>query len=855
MKFTLKDYQDEAVRAVLDRLRDAREDWHRPRPRKSAFSLTAATGAGKTVMAGAVFEALFHGDDERDFDPDPGAVVIWFSDDPSLNEQTRFRLIQSADRLSHSDMVVVGNTFQREKLQAGKIYFLNTQKLGRNSLLVRGHDSEGQFPAIRPDLRSYTIWDMIRNTTEDPALTLYLVLDEAHRGMGNGRGTAGERTTIVKQLINGFGDVPAIPVVWGISATVDRFNRAMQEVQDRTMLPNVVVDAAKVQDSGLLKDTIVLDVPEETGAFETVLLRRATGKLRQISDAWDEYAKEQDGESVTPLMVLQVPNTPDSGRVGQWIDAIVDTWPQLGADAFANVFGEHRDETFGQHTVRYIEPQRVQDEVDVRVLIAKDAISTGWDCPRAEVMVSFRAAVDKTHITQLLGRMVRTPLARRIPGNEPLNSVTCLLPHFNRQTVEQVADALMSGGTEGEGGMPGRRVLVGAKEMALNLEIPDDVWAALEALPSHSLPQAAPKPVRRLTAFAHELAWDKLLPGAGKKAHAEMHKALDAARVRYAVDIAMERKAVLTVEGVTLKANLRVREKSFDEFLDEADFAVIEDAYRRAARQFSPDLARTYAEHLADGMEQGDEVEALMGAHATIAAMGLVPEVKHYLDDQADKLVQAWFNRFRVQIMSLSDERQDQYRQIKGMSAEPEDVWLTRPKVRLEPTIERDREGRERPLPTFEHHLLCEQGGRYPVVLNEPERDVLGQEMTRPDFIAWYRNPPRPSQDSLAVAYGDGARCKLMRPDFLIFARKPDGSIAVDIVDPHGTFLADALPKLKGLAEYAHAHGAAFRRIDAIEKVGDKLRVLNLQDREVRAAVTAGNDAKALYESDLGQDY
>ena len=33
----------------------------------------------------------------------------------------------------------------------------------------------------------------------------------------------------------------------------------------------------------------------------------------------------------------------------------------------------------------------------MRILLAKDAISTGWDCPRAEVMVSFRSATDKTH--------------------------------------------------------------------------------------------------------------------------------------------------------------------------------------------------------------------------------------------------------------------------------------------------------------------------------------------------------------------------------------------------------------------------------------------------------------------------
>src|SRR3954468_4496258 len=148
MKFTLKDYQNEAVIDVLDRLKKARKRW-REEGDRHAFSLTAATGAGKTVMAAAVFEALFHGDDRYSFDRDPGAVVLWFSDDPSLNEQTRFRLMESSDRLRHTDLAVVGNTFNRAKFEPGKIYFLNTQKLAKNSLLVRGHEGVqdgGLFP-------------------------------------------------------------------------------------------------------------------------------------------------------------------------------------------------------------------------------------------------------------------------------------------------------------------------------------------------------------------------------------------------------------------------------------------------------------------------------------------------------------------------------------------------------------------------------------------------------------------------------------------------------------------------------------------------------------------------------------
>ncbi|WP_205321430.1 DEAD/DEAH box helicase [Tritonibacter mobilis] len=413
MEFTLKDYQDDAVAQVLDRLKKAKKRWHED-DEKNAFSLTATTGAGKTVMAAAVFEALFFGSDDYEFEPDPGAVVIWFSDDPSLNEQSRWRLQEAADKLTTSDLVTVESTFSREVFEPGKVYFLNTQKLGKNSMLVRGADTSDQGvltidgTPIMPDGRSHTIWDTIRNTVEDPDLTLYLVLDEAHRGMRDAvKGTQ----TIVTRLINGQGVVPGVPIVWGVSATVQRFNDAVKSMKDRTALPNVVVDPKLVQESGLLKDTITLDVPDEQGDFTTVLLRRGTQKLKESSKAWADYAEEQgDAAKVKPLMVLQVPNSPNKDEVGAWLKIIFDTWPDLPPDSVYNVFGEHKTETFGGFSVPYISPERVQESDWVRVLLAKDAISAGWDCPRAEVMVSFRAASDQTHITQLLGRMVRALL-------------------------------------------------------------------------------------------------------------------------------------------------------------------------------------------------------------------------------------------------------------------------------------------------------------------------------------------------------------------------------------------------------------------------------------------------------------
>jgi type III restriction enzyme len=854
MKFTLKDYQDEAVIDVLQRLKKARKRWHEDSDRH-ALSLTAATGAGKTVIAAAVFEALFHGDDRYEFNRDPGAVVIWFSDDPSLNEQTRFRLMESSDRLQHTDLVVVESSFNRAKFDPGKIYFLNTQKLGRNSLLVRGFDDselEGTLPQLRPDLRSHTIWDTIRNTIEDPALTLYLVLDEAHRGMGNENR---EKSTIVKRLINGAKGVPGIPVVWGISATVERFNKAMEGAQGRSSLPPVTVDTVRVQDSGLIKDTIVLDIPDEAGDFDTVLVRRATDKLRESTEEWAAYATQQEsGEAVQPLMVLQVPNTPNPSDIGRTLDTIFQQWPDVPETSVAHVFGEHTTQTFGQYSVPYIEPQRVQDANWVRILIAKDAISTGWDCPRAEVMVSFRPANDQTYIAQLLGRMVRTPLARRIPGNERLNSVDCLLPKFDKETVEEVVRSLRDGSSEAP---PIGRILINRQEMKPNPDVPEPVWERFVSLPSQTRPQRGAKPAIRLTALAHELASDALLPGAGGKAHAALHKMLDdfiAARPKAFDD---KRASVMTVEGRTIVADIRTGETTDGEFRADADDAVVGDAYRRTARIISPDIARTYTMERAKRKPEAEEdfEDALIEAREEVAALHLMENLQILFDAEAKKLSDAWFAEYRNAIKGLPHDRQDAYRQIVALSTEPQDIDLARPVSRFEPTKAREPNGSETTIPTYKRHLLCDERGEYPTELqSSEEKEVVAAEMARAGFKFWYRNPNRPSQDSLGIAYSDGDETKITRPDFVFFAEQ-DGKIVADLIDPHGSHLADALPKLKGFACYAETHGATFRRIEAVARTGGKLRVLDLTRADVRRAVIEATSAETLFKSAVAGDY
>ena len=133
MEFDLLDYQRTAAVGVLERIRRARRDWN-DFGSLSAFALSATMGAGKTVVATAVIEALMYGSADLETEPDPRAAFLWVTDDPALNRQTRNKMREASDLLDPNRLVVLGNDFIDAELRAGRVYFLNIQKLAKTSV-------------------------------------------------------------------------------------------------------------------------------------------------------------------------------------------------------------------------------------------------------------------------------------------------------------------------------------------------------------------------------------------------------------------------------------------------------------------------------------------------------------------------------------------------------------------------------------------------------------------------------------------------------------------------------------------------------------------------------------------------
>lgn len=432
MRVELKDFQAGAVETLVNKLQSMRRRYEQD-GELSSICLASPTGSGKTVMCAATIEALFFGDDDLGLMPDENAVVLWLSDSPSLNEQTSVRFSNVADKLADSildrrHLVTIANDFgaAHDILEPRHVYFLSKDLLSKNGLLTKGGEANS----------GRVFWDILDRTIRDPERNLYLFIDEAHRGLG--ANVSGERgtATIYANLIDGLDGRAAMPIVVGVSATPQRFEAAMDQRADRVRMPKVAVTPREVQESGLLKDIIELRVPEKDDPVEHQYLTMACERYALACNEWGEYCAREGESYINPLLLIQAADNVSGSALVEMCDQIMDLVPGLSeAMSFANVFGEHKDIAAGKYLIRYVEPEFVQDTSSVRVLFAKEAVSNGWDCPRAEVIFSQRRRSDSTYIAQLVGRMVRTPLARRIESDDLLNSVACYLPQFNPEST------------------------------------------------------------------------------------------------------------------------------------------------------------------------------------------------------------------------------------------------------------------------------------------------------------------------------------------------------------------------------------------------------------------------------------
>lgn len=783
MIFELIPYQELAVDRTVKRTLKAWDAWSEDDD-KTAIVLSAPTGAGKTIIATAAIERLLLGGEG--VPARHGLRVLWISDSPYLNEQTRDKMALASEYLVGDRLRIIDSLFDERVFPGGTVSFLNTQKLNAGATSYR-----------KAGRRQYDLWETIENTAREHGDQFILIVDEAHRGTGRDSTSA----TVLARLINGGDELAFVaPVVLGISATPDRFQ---QIVQGRSIVP-VNVSPDDVRESGLVKDRLVIAHPTEVQLADNTLLEMAVESLGEITNRWAEYCIANPDEStVLPALVLQVPVGNDVSALAKALDTIVEKNPTITDANIFHAFDTHAPVTAGKHTIAYRAPQAIQDDARVRVVVFKEALTTGWDCPRAEVMVSLRKAQDATYITQLIGRMVRTPLARRITDVDELNEVWLYLPHFDSRAVDQVVERLRTGDDAVTTEVVGEPVI-----LRRNPTVPTDVWSALERLVTYTRPGNVPRnDVDRAIRLGMLLQGEGHVDGAVEAVRVAVVGALDALVVQNQKQI---ERLVADFESIDY------RTQSVDWLSGEIVDATI--GKRTTSLRNVEDLFASARRRLYDatGVWYWDHVQTAKGCDAydaklLVAAVAALPLVLEQTAAAARTVFNGWRQTFGAVMAGWTGAKRDQYERILTSSANPEPALIVAPSPRTVGKCDQ----------TWPKHLIAASPRQpvrtdlYPSVENGWEAAVLELELGKDEIVAWYRNP-RSGSSALTVPYRHGTdRWRLLAPDYLLFRRTPDG-VVIDVVDPHRPDLGDTVQKWRALSNWAHDHGPGLGRVLAV---------------------------------------
>jgi len=362
-QITLKEYQEDAIVDLRNKVNKLLQ-----KEGNRICQFKAPTGSGKTLM---IAEWMMRFCDPLTRTDNKKFAFIWLAVH-KLHDQSHDSLKKYYEKEGFGLKCSYFNDLDDKQIQQNEILFLNWASINNeDKIFVRANERDNNLSAIV-------------EKTKDEGKTLILIIDESHH-------TA--KSDNARKIIEGIG--PKITIE--LSATPQ-----IAEFDDR-----VLVEIEEVRKEEMIKKEIIINKDFEkvdpkkadAGADEFVLKEALKTRI--------ELAKKYkaNGFSVNPLLLIQLPDKKEG--VLDKKDQIMILLEKYGYTTKNGRLAIYLSEKDNKVNLTNIE----KNENEVEVMIFKQAIALGWDCPRASILVLFRQWREEnvTFSIQTLGRIMRMP--------------------------------------------------------------------------------------------------------------------------------------------------------------------------------------------------------------------------------------------------------------------------------------------------------------------------------------------------------------------------------------------------------------------------------------------------------------
>lgn len=376
----LKDYQKRAIRELKTKLIDMlNQDEDR---QKLVFK--APTGSGKTVMASALLDELtqeLHASGECIY-----TKVAWVWIAPNKLHQQSYcsmRNFFSETRSLHPVMFDECNHL--EGLQPGDVLFLNWESINKENAVM-----------IRDNEQNRTLYELLRRTRIKQGVPIVVIIDEEH--MFGGR-NAVKSESVLKSIL------PKVEL--RISATP--VTQSFQAVEVRR---KDVVAEEMIKKDVQLNPNVLSSSEQKAITINQQLLEQALKKRDELAATYRQYG-------INPLLLIQLPNdttdslSSDERTIAEEIETYLTAYRNITVENGKLAVWLSKDKSPN------LEGITRKDDI-CQVLLFKQAIALGWDCPRAAVLLIFRELQSVTFTTQTIGRILRMP-EQRFYADDRLN--------------------------------------------------------------------------------------------------------------------------------------------------------------------------------------------------------------------------------------------------------------------------------------------------------------------------------------------------------------------------------------------------------------------------------------------------